>query len=63
MSTTVTNLIETININYPVAGKINDSQGFRDNFNIIQQSLLLTQGEIDSIQNSQQEKHDQKISH
>jgi len=52
MSNTITNLIETINVNFPVAGKSNDSQGFRDNFNIIQQSLLLTQGEIDTIQNS-----------
>jgi hypothetical protein len=49
MASTITNLINTIDTGFPVAGQDNDSQGFRNNFNIIQQSLLATQGEIDLI--------------
>jgi Chaperone of endosialidase len=52
MASTITNLINTIDTTYPVAGVDNDSQGFRNNFTIIQQSLLATQGEIDSINNT-----------
>ena len=52
MASTITNLINTINISFPVAGQDNDSQGFRDNFSIIQQSLLAAQGEIDGINNT-----------
>ena len=29
----------TINENFPIAGQDNDSQGFRDNFNVIKTSL------------------------
>jgi hypothetical protein len=49
MASTITNLINTIDTGFPVAGQDNDSQGFRNNFSIIQQSLLATQGEIDNI--------------
>lgn len=49
MASTITNLINTIDTGFPVAGQDNDSQGFRNNFSIIQQSLLATQGEIDTI--------------
>jgi hypothetical protein len=52
MASTITNLINTINPAFPVAGQDNSSQGFRDNFNIIQQSLLATQGQIDTINNA-----------
>jgi len=52
MASTITNLINTINVAFPVAGQDNDSQGFRDNFNIIQQSLLATESEIENIQNT-----------
>jgi hypothetical protein len=51
MASTITNLINTIDTGFPVAGQDNDSQGFRNNFSIIQQSLLATQGEIDNIGN------------
>ena len=51
MASTITNLINTIDTGFPVAGQDNDSQGFRNNFSIIQQSLLATQGEIDGINN------------
>jgi hypothetical protein len=52
MASTITNLISTINVAFPVAGQDNDSQGFRNNFNIIQQSLLATEGEIQNLQNT-----------
>lgn len=42
----------TIDTGFPVAGQDNDSQGFRNNFNIIQQSLLATEGQIDNINNT-----------
>ena len=42
----------TIRIDYPVAGQDNDSQGFRDNFNRIRQSLLNIQGEVEGIQST-----------
>ena len=52
MASTITNLITTISIDYPVAGQDNDSQGFRDNFNRIRQSLLNIQGEVEGIQST-----------
>lgn len=52
MASTITNLINTIDIAFPVAGQDNDSQGFRNNFNIIQQSLIATEGEIINLQNT-----------
>jgi hypothetical protein len=52
MASTITNLINTIDVTFPVAGQDNDSQGFRNNFSIIQQSLLATEGEIENIQNT-----------
>ena len=52
MASTITNLINTINVAFPVAGTDNDSEGFRTNFNIIQQSLLATEGEIENLQSA-----------
>lgn len=52
MASTITNLINTINVGFPIAGQDNDSEGFRTNFNIIQQSLLLTEGVVENIQNT-----------
>lgn len=52
MASTITNLINTIDVNYPIAGQDNDSQGFRNNFSIIQQSLLAQEGEIEQINNT-----------
>ena len=51
MANTVTDLINTIDITFPVAGQDNDSQGFRNNFNIIRSSLLATEGQINDIEN------------
>ena len=39
MSTTATNYINLIRKDYPVRGKDNDSQGFRDNFTNISKAL------------------------
>jgi hypothetical protein len=50
MASTVTNLINTIDTGFPVAGQNNDSQGFRSNFSIIQSALLNTEAEIESLQ-------------
>jgi len=50
MTSTITNLINTIDVQFPVAGQNNDSQGFRDNFNIIQSALLSTESEIETLQ-------------
>tara|TARA_B100000424_G_C22886322_1_gene471561 strand:- start:294 stop:866 length:573 start_codon:yes stop_codon:yes gene_type:complete len=42
----------TINENFPIAGQDNDSQGFRDNFNVIKTSLATAKTEITAIQNT-----------
>ena len=39
-----------IDANYPVAGQDNDSQGFRDNFNTIKNSLATAKTEITALQ-------------
>lgn len=41
---------ETIDDEYPVAGQANDSQGFRDNFNIIKTGLATANSEITDLQ-------------
>jgi|SRR6056300_609111 hypothetical protein len=41
---------ETIDAAYPVAGVDNDTQGFRDNFQIIKDGLLTAKSEITSLQ-------------
>lgn len=40
----------TIDENFPVAGQDNDSQGFRDNFNIIKTALGVAKNEITDLQ-------------
>jgi hypothetical protein len=40
----------SIDENYPVAGQDNDTQGFRDNFNVIKQALLKASEEITTLQ-------------
>ena len=40
MTSTVTNYSANINVTYPTAGVDNDTQGFRDNFNYIQNRLM-----------------------
>ena len=42
----------TIDDTYPVAGVDNDTQGFRDNFNIIKTGLATATSEITSLQNN-----------
>jgi hypothetical protein len=41
----------TIDEEYPVAGVDNDSQGFRDNFRIIKDSLAAAKAELEDLQN------------
>lgn len=41
-----------IDENYPIAGQDNDSQGFRDNFNVIKNSLASASTEITDLQNN-----------
>jgi len=41
-----------INADYPVAGQDNDSQGFRDNFSLIKNSLLSAKSEIEGLQDT-----------
>jgi hypothetical protein len=43
---------ETIDAQYPVAGKDNDTQGFRDNFQIIKTALETAKIEINDIQDN-----------
>ena len=42
----------SIDATYPIAGKDNDSQGFRDNFGYIKSGLEIAQGEITSLQDN-----------
>ena len=42
----------TINTAYPVAGQDNDSQGFRDNFNIIKSNFVAAKAELTELQNN-----------
>jgi hypothetical protein len=42
----------TIDETYPIAGQDNDTQGFRDNFNVVKQGLKLAQEEITDLQNN-----------
>lgn len=50
MTSSITTTSGTINADYPVAGQDNDSQGFRDNFNLIQQSFSAAASEITALQ-------------
>jgi hypothetical protein len=50
MTTELNNKIGLIDSAYPVAGQDNDSQGFRDNFTNIKQSLQLASAEILEVQ-------------
>jgi hypothetical protein len=50
MSTTATKYINLINQDYPVRGRDNDSQGFRDNFTNITQSLREINKDLDQLE-------------
>jgi len=43
---------DTIDDAYPVAGEDNDSQGFRDNFNIIKTNFTYSKSEIEDLQDN-----------
>lgn len=43
---------DTIDDSYPVAGQDNDSQGFRDNFNIIKTNFTYSKQEIEDLQDN-----------
>ena len=46
-----------INKDYPVAGQDNDSQGFRDNFNVIKDNLTAAKSEIEDLQTNTAKKN------
>ena len=50
MPSTVTNFSNQINVNFPVAGEDNDSQGFRSNFSRIQSAFLSASKELTELQ-------------
>lgn len=50
MTSTINTFSNRINTSYPVAGRENDSQGFRDNFSAIQNAFAVTANEITDIQ-------------
>ena len=50
VSSTITNYSGLININFPVSGANNDSQGFRTNFSKIQSALSVASDEITTLQ-------------
>jgi hypothetical protein len=50
VSSTVTNYSNQINVNFPVAGEDNDSQGFRSNFSRIQTAFSTAAKELTELQ-------------
>lgn len=50
MASTTTDLINTLVVNFPVAGQDNDSQQFRTNNSIVKQSLLQLDGSVQDLQ-------------
>ena len=50
MNSTITNTSANININFPLAGKDNPSQGFRENFSRIQQAFAVAATEVSDLQ-------------
>ena len=52
MTSSVTNFSSRIDINYPVVGKDNDTQGFRDNFSNIQSAFIIASTEISDLQDN-----------
>lgn len=50
MASTITNFSNSINVNYPIPGQDNDSQGFRTNFSKIQSALTVAGTEITELQ-------------
>ena len=50
MASTITNYSSAINVNFPISGADNDSQGFRTNFSQIQSALKVASTEISNLQ-------------
>lgn len=50
MTSTITNYSSDINVNFPIAGADNDSQGFRTNFSKIQSAFGVASIEISKLQ-------------
>jgi hypothetical protein len=50
VASTITNFSNAINVNYPIPGQDNDSQGFRTNFSKVQSALTVAGGEITELQ-------------
>jgi len=50
VASTITNYSEAININFPIPGVDNDSQGFRTNFAKVQSALAVASTEISDLQ-------------
>jgi hypothetical protein len=50
VASTITQVSSLININYPIPGVDNDSQGFRSNFSSIRESLKIANDEISRLQ-------------
>lgn len=52
MASTITLYSNKIDINYPVVGKDNDTQGFRDNFSAIQSAFAVASAELSNLQDA-----------
>ena len=50
MASTITNYSNLINVNFPISGLDNDSQGFRTNYIEIQAALKVASDEISALQ-------------
>ena len=50
MTSTVTQYSSQINVNFPIAGQDNDSQGFRNNFSKIQNAFATASTELTALQ-------------
>lgn len=50
MASSLTNYSNLINVNFPIPGADNDTQGFRNNFSKIQSALTVASDEISAIQ-------------
>lgn len=50
MASTITNYSNLINVNFPISGADNDSQGFRTNYIEIQAALKVASDEISALQ-------------
>lgn len=52
---------DTIDEEFPVAGEDNDSQGFRDNFNIIKNNFTFAKSEIEDLQDNTAKTNDNNV--